>query len=388
MKNALLASAALLLAAPVHAVNVYSSEKMNFDIGGNLQLGVMSSENGGDNSTTVFDNGSRFHFAFDSQVNDDTKISGFLQWYINAVARNSIDSINQGSNSVALNNGTKDLFSLRQGYFSAENTHWGEFSIGKKMGAYQAVTGVTDYFNVFSAMASSTYVYGDGGITGTGRVDNGLFWSKQFGSDKHSLTVNLQGQLLDESIELTDEKGLKMTGALGNEITIESKGGVAASAIYALDQDKLTVGLGYSSTDAKLEGASYRINSPEAYTASISSTIGDWYVAAVAANSQGMYQDNTGQIFSGSGYEVMVKRDIGDWTPMIGWSHISADSYENFENNTQSQYELDLVTLSLNYNIRSLGFFAFIEATFDNGTKADGSDSDNSSISIGMYYPF
>lgn len=387
MKNALIASA-LLLATPVHAVTVYSSDDMNFNIGGNLQIGVMSSENGGDNSTTVFDNGSRFHFAFDSQVNDDTKISGYLEWFINSVARNSIDSINQGSNSVALNNGTKDLFSLRQGYFSAENTHWGEFSIGKKMGAYQAVTGVTDYFNVFSAMASSTFVYGDGGISGTGRVDNGLFWSKQFGSDKHSVTVNLQGQLLDESIELTNDKGLVMTGALGEDISISSKGGVAASTIYALDQDKFTFGIGYSSTDAKLEGASYEITKPEAYTASVSSTIGDWYFAAVAASSEGMYQDNNGQIFSGTGFEVMLKREIGDWTPMIGWSHISADDYENYENNTQSQYELDLLTVSLNYNVRSLGFFTFIEATIDNGTKADGSDSADSTISVGMYYPF
>ncbi|QIR14722.1 porin [Shewanella aestuarii] len=372
---------------PAQAVEVYKSDLLNLDIGGNLQLGVINQENNsGENATTVFDNGTRAHFDFSSEVNSALTFRGFIEWNINAVARNSIDSYNIGNNSISLNNGTTDFLKLRRGFFSAEHDTWGEFSIGKRVGAYASVTSSTDMFNVYSAIASSTYVYGDGGLTGTGRVDNGIYWKKAFGSDEHNFTVNLQGQFIDDTTVLRDENGDPIEDENGNEVSLKTSGGQAASVIYAFDKDKLTFGLAYVNDEA--EGKGIAVKNPNAVAGTITSTMDDWYFAAVAAHSEGMYQDNTNQIFEGTGFEVMLSKNIGNWKPMIGWSHISPDSYNIAGLTKASQYELDMFTLTLNYNIKSLGFFAFIEGVIDNGTNADGSDSQDDYVSVGMYYPF
>nr|WP_102438022.1 porin [Shewanella sp. 10N.286.48.B5]PMH87213.1 hypothetical protein BCU57_07835 [Shewanella sp. 10N.286.48.B5] len=387
MMKKLLGACLLVTVLPLEAVEVYKSDLLNLDVGGNIQLGVINSDtNDGDNTTTVFDNGSRLHFDFSSSVNSDLKFRGFFEWYINAVARNSIDSYNVGHNAISLSDGRNEFMSLRQGFFAAQHTKWGELSIGKRMGAYSAVTSVTDRFNVYSALASSTYVYGDGGLSGTGRVDNGIFWNKPFDFDNHSLTVNLQGQFIDDTTVLKDDEDMPVLDDDGNEVTLTAKGGEAASVIYAYDVDKFTFGLAYVNDEA--EGKGIRISNPRAIAASFSSTMGDWYLSAVAAHSEGMYQDNSNQIFEGKGYEIALSRDIGNWTPMIGWNHIEPDNYDIAEQSQASQYELDLLILTLNYNVPSLGFFAFIEGVVDNGKNADGSNSNDDYISVGMYYPF
>jgi hypothetical protein len=376
------------IVAPLQAVEVYKSDLLNFEIGGNLQLGVLNQDGSdGEKGTTVFDNGSRTSFDFSSQLNPDLKLRSFVFVNVNAVARNSgIDNYNLGSKSISISSGSDDFMSLREGFFSVEHSLWGEFSIGKREAAYVAVTEITDVLNVYSAMASSAYVYGDGGITGTGRVDNGIYWNKVFDIDKHAITLNLQGQFLDDVTTLRDEDGFPLLDGNGNEISLKANGGEGASLLYSYDSQLITLGLGYVNSD--VQGRGINVNDPQAYAGSFSFSKDDWYFAAVSSHSEGMYQDDSSQIFEGNGYEVVLSKRFGDWTPMIGWNHIEPDDYVIGTGNQKSQYNLDMFVLSLNYNIDSIGFTAFVEGMIDNGQNADGSDSSDDYISVGMYYPF
>lgn len=387
-KHLFLSASMILLTPQAYAAEIYKTDSMNFDIGGNIQLGVINQDDNTHNNTTiVFDNGSRMHFAFDNKVNSRVTLKGYFEWYINTVSHShNFNNYDLGSKAISMSDSPDTLFTPRQNYFSISDTTLGELSIGKKYGAYQAVTGYTDYFNVYSATASSTYVYGDGGLSGTGRVDNALFWSKDFSHDKHNLQVNLQAQLLDNTLAIKDDNGNPIIDNNGSAVEIESTGGQAASAIYAFDHNKFTLGVAYVTDTAT--GVGIDINDPSAYSASISMQHDTWYFAAVAAHSSGMYQDDDQQPFEGSGYEVILKKDIGDWTPMIGWSHITPDDYNIGNTQQLSQYSLEFYSIALNYNIRSIGFFVFIEGMIDAGSNADGSDSAKDYVAVGMYYPF
>ena len=62
----------------------------------------------------------------------------------------------------------------------------------------------------------------------------------------------------------------------------------------------------------------------------------------------------------GVGYEVVASKAFGSWKANLGWSVISPDNYMS-SNNETSQYELNYITLALNYQIESIGLQFFIE---------------------------
>ncbi len=374
MKRLLPVSIALLASGKVCALEIYKSDKWTLDIGGNIQPIFFSQENSdGESISEVLDNGSRIHFDFSSPISESTQVRGYFEWYVNIVASDSIDQYSVGSNSISLKSGRDDVFTNRQGFFSVNNDTFGRFKIGKVYSVYQHVTGVTDIFNVYSATASATYVYGDGGPTGTGRSDQTIQWSDSWNVGKGAITLELQGQFTGNIIDVVDQAG-DLLGTLNN------KGSLGTSLIYK--NDALSFGISYVQDESSGDINGQTIENPNAVAGSFSYQTNNLYFAAVANTATHLYQDDLGRPFNGSGYEIAFSYTVDKFKPMIGWNSIHPDS------SSPGDYTLDFLILTLNYQIPSLGMFTFIEGALDSGTKSNGADSNRDYIAIGLYYPF
>jgi len=363
-----------LISSSALAVEVYNSDKLAVDVGGNIQLMAISREDShGDKGTELAENGSRLHFKFTSPLNDTTQISAYFEWFVNTIASDSLDEYSIGSNATAINSGRNDIFTNRRSYFAITNDTLGTIKVGKMDSVYQHVTSATYKYNVMISLASATYVYGDGGITGTGRTDRTVQWSKPLATDFGKFTFELQSQLTNDEIDVTDAQG----NTIGR---LDSDGGLGGAILYENGGLKLGVSHVEHFNDGQVAGQS--VSDSTATAASIGLTQGNWYLGAVANTAEQMYQDDLGQPFDGKGLEVVTSYTMGNWTPKIGHSRIEADeSYAG-------QYQLDVSYLLVNYTFPELNFSIFAETGIDSGKNYDGSDSKRDYVSFGIFYPF
>jgi len=363
-----------LISSSTLAVEVYNSDRLAVEVGGNIQLMAISRDDAhGERATELAENGSRLNFRFTSRLNDTTKIAANFEWFVNTIAGDSPGEYNIGSNSTAIESGRKDIFTNRRSYFAIINDTLGTVKIGKMDSVYQHVTSATYKYNVMISLASATYVYGDGGITGTGRTDKTVQWSKPFATDFGEFTFELQSQLSNDEIDITDTQG----NTIGH---LDSDGGIGGAILYKNEGLALGVSHVEHFNDGQVLGKP--VADSTATAASMGLTLGSWYLGAVANTAEQMYQDDIGQPFDGQGLEIVTSYTMGNWTPKIGHSRIEADdSYAG-------QYQLDISYLLVNYKFPELNFNVFAEAGIDSGKNYDGSDSQRDYLSFGIFYPF
>ncbi len=113
------------------------------------------------------------------------------------------------------------------------------------------------------------------------------------------------------------------------------------------------------------------------------------YAAATGSVSDQMYQDDLGTLVDGwglelaLGYNISPDSDSGSFMPFVGWNRMATDDADYL-----GKFGMDYLVFGLNWNSPRGKFFAFIEAMVDQTTLADGADSGEDYVSIGMYYPF
>ena len=371
------------------AAEVYKTDDLALSIGGNIQLMVI-----GQNEVDVADNGSRIHFDFGGPIFGSVRGRGHFEWYVNTTAgREPKPYQYRGSKSVGLADNSSDVLTNRLGYFEL-STAIGSFTIGKQFSVYAQTTEVTDVFNVYSAMASATYVYGDGGLTGTGRVDNAIIWTKDFRAGPGSLTFGLQAQIIENSVVVCSgsEDGGECTPGEDEYLgVVYGKGGQGVRAAYATDS-----GFEISASHVRnnvagiiAAGQTVKLEDPTAGTVAVNYDGDHLYAAATGSASKQMYQDDLGTPFDGWGVELALMYDIspdskyGSFMPFVGWNQIYTDDEDYL-----GEYGMTFIMFGLNWNAPRGNFFAFIEGMIDQSTLADGSDGDEDYVSVGMYYPF
>ena len=371
------------------AAEIYKTDDLGISVGGNIQLMVI-----GQYEVDVADNGSRIHFGFGGPIIGSVRGRGHFEWYVNTTAgREPKPYQYRGSKSVGLTDNSSDVLTNRLGYFEL-STAIGSFTIGKQFSVYAQTTGVTDVFNVYSAMASATYVYGDGGLTGTGRVDNAIVWTKDFRAGPGSLTFGLQAQIIENSVVVCSgsEDGGECTPGEDEYLgVVYGKGGQGVRAAYATDS-----GFEISASHVRnnvagiiAAGQTVKLEDPTAGTVAVSYDGDHLYAAATGSASKQMYQDDLGTPFDGWGVELALMYDIspdskyGSFMPFVGWNQIYTDDEDYL-----GEYGMTFIMFGLNWNAPRGRFFAFVESMIDQGTLADGSGSDEDYVSVGMYYPF
>ena len=383
----------LMLAAvgtTAFAAEVYKTEDLAVSIGGNIQLMVI-----GQNEFDVADNGSRVYFDFGGPIAGSVRGRGHFEWYVNTTAGRGLKPYQyRGSKSVGLSDDGGDVFTNRLGYFELSADSFGSFTIGKQFSVYQQTTKVTDILNVYSAMTSATYVWGDGGLTGTGRVDNAIIWTKGFRTGSGTLTLGLQAQIIENSVILcsgTEDNGTCAPGDDDYAGVLFGKGGEGIRVAYATDSG-LEIGAAYVRNNLRGEiiaGQDVNLEDPAAAAMAVSYDGDRLYAAATGSVSKQLYQDDVGTPMDGwglevaLGYEISPGSDAGSFTPFVGWNYMATDDADYL-----GDFGMNYLMFGLNWNAPRGRFFAFVEAMINQTTLADGSDSDEDYVSVGMYYPF
>ena len=372
------------------AAEVHKTDDLTVSIGGNIQLMVI-----GQNEFDVADNGSRVYFDFGGPIAGSVRGRGHFEWYVNTTAgREPKPYQYRGSKSVGLSDDGGDVFTNRLGYFELSADSFGSFTIGKQFSVYQQTTKVTDILNVYSAMTSATYVYGDGGLSGTGRIDNAIIWTKGFRTGSGTLTLGLQAQIIENSVILcsgTEDNGTCAPDDDDYAGVLFGKGGEGIRVAYATDSG-LEIGAAYVRNNLRGEiiaGQDVNLEDPAAAAMAVSYDGDRLYAAATGSVSKQLYQDDLGTPVDGWGLEVALGYDIspgsdaGSFTPFVGWNHMATDDADYL-----GEFGMDYLMFGLNWNAPQGGFFAFVEAMINQTTLADGSDSGEDYVSVGMYYPF
>ncbi len=372
------------------AAVIHKTDNLDISIGGNIQLMVI-----GQNEMDVADNGSRLHFDFGGPIAGSVRGRGHFEWYVNTTAgREAKPYQYQGSKSVGLSDNRGDILTNRLGYFELSSDSFGSFTIGKQSSVYLQTTEVTDIFNVYSAMASATYVLGDGGLTGTGRVDNAIIWTKDFRAGSGTLTIGLQAQIIESSITIcsgAENDGECAPGDDNYTGVLHGKGGEGIRIAYATDFG-LDIGASYVRNNISGEimaGQDGNLTDPAAGALALTFDGDHIYAAATGSLADQMYQDDLGTPLDGWGMELALGYDIspgsdsGSFMPFVGWNYMAKDDADYL-----GEFGMDYLIFGLNWNAPRGNFFAFAEAMIDQTILADGSDSEEDYVSIGMYFKF
>ncbi len=372
------------------AAEVHKSDDLTVSIGGNIQLMVI-----GQTEFDVADHGSRMHLDFGGPIAGSVRGRGRFEWFVNTTAGRELKPYQfRGSNSVGLTNNGGDILTNRLGYFELSAGSFGSFTIGKQYSVYLQTTKVTDVFNVYSAMASATYVFGDGGLSGTGRVDNAIVWTRDFRAGPGSLTLGLQAQVIENTFTVCsgEEDDGQCAPGDGDYIgVLEGKGGEGIRIAYATESG-LDIGASYVRNNLSgviVAGQVANMEDPAAAAVAVSYDGDHLRAAATGSVSKQLYQDDLGTPFDGWGVELALRYDIspgsdsGSFMPYTGWNHISTDDADYL-----GEYGMDYLTFGLSWIAPRGKFFAFVEAMIDQSTRADGSDGGEDYVSVGMFYPF
>jgi predicted porin len=372
------------------AAEIYESEDLSVYFSGNIQLMVIGQE-----VVDVADNGSRMRFGFGGPIAGSVRGRGHIEWFVNTTGSKEPKPYQfRGSRGVGLSDNRGDVLTNRMGYFELSTDSFGSFTIGKQNSVYLQTTEVTDVFNVYSGLASATYVYGDGGLTGTGRVDNAIIWDNGFQVGPGTLSVGLQLQIIEDSVVLCSGEDGSGECAPGDDDYIgvlEGKGGEGIRLAYDLDSG-LGIGASYVRNNVSGEivaGQDVDLEDPAAGAVAVSYDGNHLFAAATGSIANLMYQDDVGTPVDGwglelaLGYKFSFSPESGSFMPFAGWNHISTDDPDYL-----GEFGMDYFLFGLNWNAPQGSFLAFAEVMISQTVLADGSDSDEDYVSVGMQYAF
>ena len=357
---------------PSHTLGeeIYSNGQQSFDLSGRADILVLAEKAADDEGESeIVDNGSRINFTFQSPLSENTNVAAVFEWGVNAVSTSTFIEFNGGSNSVSQGAGDHFLKN-RYGYLEVNDDRYGTVQVGKVRSVYMDVTDATDEMNVFSALASATYTYGDGGITGTGRSEQTARWDNDFTLGSGTLNVGAQVQLRDRKVTVEDDD----ENAIG---FILDSGGYGASARYSLNGLNLELAAIRDDLSGRIEGVS--VEDIRAIASSVSFSRGPLYSAIVATTSNGMMQDEEGRPYKGQGYEFYTSYQLGNWKPAVGVNYTESDATE---------FSIFLTTFGISYLYPESDFKVYAEGGIDSGVNSDGSDSERDYLSIGAQYKF
>lgn len=335
-------------------------------------LSVAFADTGSSNEIT--DSNSRLGFSFLTNIQHGWKAGATFEWATNFNKNDNI-VLSRGGDSNGPSGESGDSFTARHGFVQLEHEKWGTITAGKQWAAFYDVTWATDILNFWGGNAAGSFNVGtDGGLSGTGRVEQAIIWRKSFSN----FDLSLQYQAQDEDIEINspdDAIDGRSLGTIGN--------GYGVTAAYNYDAFRFAAGINVTDIDIKTEFEEDFSSDTEDEIFGASILYGDntqpgFYGAFVYVTSENHEIDDEGTYFDADAMELLLWYNFDNpFGIYAGFNRIEPDDsgndYEYHYNFAGAEYRFD----------NSMGLL-FLETKFNDTTYADGSENDDTDIAVGV----
>lgn len=345
---------ALLACSQVSAIELFKDDKTSVALRGYIS-GVYVDSDGSDE---INEGLSRWGIDINRQLKHGWNAGVTLEWGL------SFDRNNEytyGGDGFTPQGSSDDAMFTRLGYVHFEHDKWGDIGIGKQWSVFYDVTSGTDILNLWGASASGSFnLNTDGGLSGTGRVEQAITWRKSY----NNFDFGLQFQAQDEAV-LSDSEDPALDGTqiatVGN--------GYGVSIIYNIDKFKLGVAYNVSDIDVIPELAA---DSDDDEITAFSMTYGTnnaegFYVSAMYGLSKNHEIDNNNFFIDAKHSEFVVKYTTSYYASFYtGFNRIETD-----DDNYEGDYELYYNFIGAEYNVLEGVAKLFFEARKDDSTNHD-----------------
>lgn len=345
------------MASAAQAIEVYKTDVDRIEFSGRLAAYAVVQDGEHDD---IYNGGSRVRLIYQHEFQQGWSSIAYAEWGFDPWFKDGTDAHYK-----------------RSLYAGASNDKYGSFTVGKQYGPwYDMVAGNTDWFWINGGEASGTFSgrNGDGGLHGTGRPDNSIYWKKDVGE----FTVGLLYQLSHDGKHSNDEYSL-VDGAIvtDTDYTGYERDYSYEAALNWNPTDDLTIGGVFHHTEL----TDYD-NSGSAENGDIDAWLlgghwspGNWYLAVVG----GEYRNHiAGSVLDSSedyvdkarGAEVVVNYKFKD--VILGDDSVELYGGLNHLEDTSSEARYAYQVLGTAW--RGKGFTLASEYRFDNSRQSDGSE--------------
>lgn len=324
-------------------------------------------------SAELIDGWSRIGLDFTHQLPDDWQANARVEWGVSIVDRTTSLEV-QAGNGLRPQNTGDDIFWNRIGYIGFSHEKWGTIQFGKQWSVYFDITGITDYYAHLSAYSGGSYNFSDGGISGVGRVDSAITYRNSW----NNLSFGIQYQSQDETIEAVINNGNNTAS------TPVAKVGdtFAMSANYKVD--KVALGLAYNQMEIEELISGIKIDDSKIIAASLAYgkfAQSGFFGVVMATNSENHEADDEGNLFDGKSLEASASYRFDNEIAFYAtYQQLNED-----DSDYQGHYKLKEVLVGARY-FWSPRVTLFIEGKQDDSTHANGNDSNNNIVLVGVQY--
>ena len=240
-------------------------------------------------------------------------------------------------------------------------TRFGAITAGKQWSAYYDVSGYTDRFAVFGAVATGTYnASTDGGRTGTGRADEALKY--RVVEDRFALSLQAQGKN-----EIPQAFGQRYDNAVGGSLEYSGDRGLSAGIAYNHafidDVDDVLRAIGLDGdAQAGVVGVKYEE--------------GPWYVGGTLARTKNHDTTDTNQYVDSTGWEIYSRYRISKRTRVVaGYNWLDPDKGD--ADAGRFDIRSAIAGFQWTYSKLDYGDIVYFEVLLDGGHNVDGTRRDN-----------
>ncbi len=371
LKKSLIALSLSLCFSPLGQAKVlYKDDDTVVNSRGYLSIAYFDSEA----SNEITDSMSRIGFSFKSQIQGGWKAGATFEWATNFNKNDNI-VFSRGGDSNGPSGSSGDSLTARHGFIQLEHEKWGTITAGKQWAAFYDVTGATDLLHFFGGNAAGSFNVGtDGGLSGTGRVEQAIIWRKSY----QNFDLSLQFQAQDEAIEFnsTDSEldGMEL-GTIGN--------GYGVTAAYNYEKFRFAAGINVVDIDINAAFNDGISGDTEDEAIGFNVLYGNkhepgFYGALTFVTAENHEVDNNGDYFDSDGMELLLWYNFNNPVGVYGgFNHLEPDDSDN-------EYELHYNFVGAEYRFDKGMGMLFIETKFHDTTQADGSEIDDTDIVAGV----
>lgn len=269
-----------------------------------------------------------------------------------------------------------DAHYKRMLYAGAAHEKWGSFTVGKQYGPWYDMVAVnTDWFWINGGEASGTFEgrSGDGGLHGTGRPDNSLYWKKSF----DDVTVGLLYQLGHDG-QHSNETSLFEDGVFTTETEYsgyERDYSYEAALNWHPNEDFTVGGVFHHTELSDYESGNSENGDIDAWLLGGHWSPGNWYIALVGGEYRNHIAGSTldsseAFVDKARGAEFVVNYKFKE----VIWGDDSVELYGglNHLEDADSEARYAYQILGAAWRVKDLTLAT--EYRFDNSRQSDGSE--------------
>jgi len=361
----------LLFTSQTSAVEIFKDDKNSVALRGYITGVYHSTEDTDD----IDEGSSRWGIDVNRNLDEEWIAGATLEWGMN-FDKNTDLSI--GGASQAPSGSADDAIFTRLGYIHFSHDKWGTVGIGKQWSAFYDMVAGSDVLHYWGGSASGAFnLNSDGGISGTGRVEQAIVWRKSYSGFKIALQIQAQ----DEAITIDVPEDHPNASQNGQKIATIGNG-YGASLLYAWGE--LTFGLGFNTSDINIE-SNFNIAAQDDTISAFSITYGSnrapgVYSSALVTSSENHEIDDQSQFLDTVSSEFVLKYTLDNGLGVYGgFNHIEED-----DSDYDGEYEFHYNFVGIEYTIFNGVAILFTEVRLEDTTSAAGVNNDNNQVAAGI----